>query len=158
LKPAYVEFHAASAFSFLEGASLPEELTTRCAELQQPAIAILDHDNVSGAARFYKQAKKLDVRAHFGANITIAEPPPPLAYARQSVSSRTVSESPGRDREGAVRLTLLVRNKTGYQNLCRLITHMKMRAPKGKAAHSNACINSPASLDVRMFMPNSSGT
>jgi error-prone DNA polymerase len=128
LKPAYVEFHAASAFSFLEGASLPEELTARCAELQQPAIAILDHDNVSGAARFYKQAKKLDIRAHFGANIT-------LAYARGSVSS-AVSELPSRDREGAVRLTLLVRNKTGYQNLCRLITHMKMRAAKGKAAAS----------------------
>jgi len=103
----YIELHAASAFSFLEGASLPEELADRCADMEQPAIAILDRDNVSAAARFYKQAKKLGVKAHFGSNITTT---------------------------GGTRFTLLVRNKTGYQNLCRLITHMKMRAQKGKAA------------------------
>ena len=47
----YVELHARSAFSFLEGSSLPEELASRCAELDLPAMAVLDRDGVSGSPR-----------------------------------------------------------------------------------------------------------
>jgi hypothetical protein len=54
----YVELHARSAFSFLEGASLPEELITRCAELDQPAIALADAQGVYGAPRFHMAAAR----------------------------------------------------------------------------------------------------
>lgn len=103
----YVEFHAASAFSFLNGASLPENLAAAAADLGMPAMALLDRDNVSGAPRFYIEAKKLGLKAHLGAEITAAD--------------------------GRV-YPLLAENRTGYQNLCRLITSMKLRSPKGEAA------------------------
>ena len=107
----YIELHSRSAFSFLEGASVPEDLITACAHLGMPAIALLDTDNVSGAPRLYMAAKKAGIRAHTGAEITAATGP---------------------------RHVLLVENRTGYQNLCRLITSMKLRCPKGKAAATEA--------------------
>jgi error-prone DNA polymerase len=103
----YVELHARSAFSFLEGSSVPEELVARAAALDQPALAILDRDNISGAARFHMSAKKAGLHAHIGAEITCTD---------------------------GHRYPLLAESRTGYQNLCRLITRMKMRAPKGEGA------------------------
>ncbi len=107
----YIELHARSAFSFLEGASLPEDLVQQCSNLEIPAMALLDTDNVSGAPRFYMAAKKLGIQPHMGAEITAA---------------------------AGGRYTLLVENRTGYQNLCRLITSMKLRSEKGSAAASEA--------------------
>ena len=107
----YAELHARSAFSFLEGASLPEDLVQQCVHLEIPAIALVDTDNVSGAPRFYMAAKKLGIRPHIGAEITAAV---------------------------GGRYTLLVENRTGYQNLCRLISSMKLRSEKGKAAATEA--------------------
>src|SRR5580698_1908852 len=107
LRVMYAEMHARSAFSFLEGASLPEDLIHQCAELEIPAMALIDTDNVSGAPRFYMAAKKLGIRPHMGAEITAA---------------------------AGGRYTLLVENRTGYQNLCRLISSMKLRSEKGTAA------------------------
>jgi error-prone DNA polymerase len=104
---AYVELHARSAFSFLEGSSVPEELVARAAALDFPALAILDRDTISGAARFHMAAKKAGIRAHIGAEITCTD---------------------------GHRYPLLAENRTGYQNLCRLITKMKMRAKKGESA------------------------
>ncbi|MGH9792275.1 MAG: PHP domain-containing protein, partial [Candidatus Acidiferrales bacterium] len=66
----YVELHARSAFSFLEGASQPEELVEVCAEQGLPAMALLDRDGVYGAPRFHHAAKKKGVRAHIGAEVT----------------------------------------------------------------------------------------
>jgi error-prone DNA polymerase len=103
----YIELHARSAFSFLEGASLPEELATRAAELNYPAMALLDRDGFYGSPRFHLAAKKTGIRAHIGAEITCTDG---FAYP------------------------LLVENRTGYQNLCRLITIMKLRARKGEGA------------------------
>jgi error-prone DNA polymerase len=103
----YVELHARSAFSFLEGASLPEDLIHQCSQLEIPAMALVDTDNVSGAPRFYMAAKKLGIRPHMGAEITAA---------------------------AGGRYTLLVESRTGYQNLCRLISSMKLRSEKGTAA------------------------
>jgi error-prone DNA polymerase len=105
----YVELHARSAFSFLEGASLPEELVSACAEWGMKAMALLDRDGVYGAPRFYGAAKKTSVDAHIGAEITSAE---------------------------GWRYPLLVTSRQGYQNLCRLITTMKLRAPKGEGCAS----------------------
>src|SRR5215217_6585201 len=108
----YVELHARSAFSFLEGASVPEELIAAGVELQMPAMALLDRDGVYGAPRFHLSAKKNDIKAHIGAEISVQMP-------------KTQGQSPG-----LCSIPVLVRNRTGYQNLCRLITLMKLRVPK----------------------------
>jgi len=96
----YVELHARSAFSFLEGASPPEDLASRCSELGQPAMAIADAHGVYGSPRFHLAAKKLGIRALIGAEVATSE---------------------------NCRHTLLVENRLGYQNLCRLITRTKFR-------------------------------
>src|SRR3989440_4807190 len=70
--PTYVELHARSAFSFLRGAATPEELIAVCAELKMPAMALLDNDGLYGAARFHLAGKKLKVKAHIGAEITVS--------------------------------------------------------------------------------------
>src|ERR1700730_14924717 len=111
----YVELHARSAFSFLQGASTPEELISAGAELKMPAMALLDHDGVYGAARFHLAGKKLGVKAHIGAEITVQSP-------KSGVQSRKTN--------GTTTIPVLVGNRTGYQNLCRLITLMKLRVPK----------------------------
>jgi len=99
----YIELHSRSAFSFLRGASLPEELAALGAQMGMPAMALVDRDGVYGAPRFHLAAQKLGIRAHIGAEITL--------------------------QDGSV-LPLLVRNRVGYQNLCRLITEVKLRSPK----------------------------
>src|SRR6516225_11221876 len=66
----YIELHSRSAFSFLEGASVPEELAEVCHSHQMPAMALLDRDGVYGAARFHLAMKKLNLKAHIGAEIT----------------------------------------------------------------------------------------
>ncbi len=63
----YIELHARSAFSCLEGASLPEELAAVCAQLNLPAMALLDVDGVYGAPRFHMAAQKTKIKAHIGA-------------------------------------------------------------------------------------------
>ncbi len=103
----YIELHARSAFSFLEGASLPEELAHCCAELGIPAMALLDRDGVYGAPRFHMAAKRAGIRAHIGAEITA---------------------------DDGGRYSLLAATRQGYQNLCRLITCVKLRARKNEAA------------------------
>src|SRR2546423_834463 len=67
----YVELHARSAFSFLEGASLPEELISVCSSLKGSAMALLDRDGVYGAPRFHMAAKKAEIKAHIGAEISV---------------------------------------------------------------------------------------
>ncbi len=118
----YIEFHARSAFSFLEGASLPEDLIATCAALNMPAMALLDRDGVYGAPRFYMAAKKAGIKAHIGAEVTA------LCGASEP-RSRHPEQS-----EGSPRLPLLVSSRPGYQNLCRLITKMKLRAAKSEGA------------------------
>jgi error-prone DNA polymerase len=103
----FVELHARSAFSFLEAAALPEALAERAARLDQSAIALLDADGVYGAPRLYRACSRLGLSALVGAEITLAD---------------------------GSRLPLLVEDREGYQNLCRLLTRVKMRAPKGEGA------------------------
>jgi error-prone DNA polymerase len=109
----YIELHARSAFSFLEGASVPEELAEVSAACQMPAMALLDHDGVYGAPRFHLAMKKLDLKAHIGAEITSLLPPYPKT-----------------GEPATSRVSLLCVSREGYQNLCRLVTRMKLRAPK----------------------------
>ncbi len=114
----YVELHARSAFSFLEGASLPEMLMARCAELQMPAMALLDRNGLYGAPRFHITAEKAGTRAHIGAEIAVRE-------AGERV--RPAEWVPHRVPVEPVRFPVLVESATGYQNLCRLITRYKLR-------------------------------
>jgi error-prone DNA polymerase len=66
----YIELHARSAFSFLEGSSLPEELIGVCQHYQMLAIALLDTDGVYGAPRFHLAANKVKIKAHIGAEVS----------------------------------------------------------------------------------------
>ncbi len=124
----YVELHSRSAFSFLEGASLPENLVAACANLNMPAMALLDRDGVYGSPRFHMAAKKARIKAHIGAEVT-CEYFSPLRHP----SEPALSEVEGCLR-GEFRLPLLVSSRLGYQNLSRLITKMKLRSAKGEGA------------------------
>ena len=114
----YVELHAASAFSFLEGASQPEDLTKRAAELGMPALALLDRNGVYGAARLHTSAKRNGVRAHVGAEIAVS------GFGSRLTPPRWL---PHQHPAEPVRLPLLCESRTGYRNLCQLITQFKMR-------------------------------
>jgi error-prone DNA polymerase len=103
----YVELHAASAFSFLRGSSLPEDLIVRAADLGYPTVALLDRDGVPGAPRFFKAAGKAGIRPIVGSELTL--------------------------KDGGC-LPVLVENREGYRNLCRLVTNMKAGVPKGTGA------------------------
>jgi error-prone DNA polymerase len=108
----YSELHASSAFSFLDGASLPEALVDRAAALGYRALALLDRDGVYGAPRFHLAAKRAGIKAIIGAELTIG------VGTAASVC----------------RLPVLVESADGYRNLCRLVTRMKLRAPKGEGS------------------------
>ncbi len=97
----YVELHARSAFSFLRGASLPEDLIHAALKAEVPAVALLDRDGVYGAPRFYSSAHENNsaVRPRVGAEITM---------------------------EDGTIVPLLATSRTGYQNLCQLITETKL--------------------------------
>jgi error-prone DNA polymerase len=131
----YVELHAASAFSFLEGASHPEGLVQAAVETEMPAMALLDRNGLYGAARFHTTAKENGVRAHIGAEIAVSDlgqrVQPPLWLPHQ------YSAEP-------VRLPLLCTSRAGYQNLSQLITRFKMREP-------NKCEGSANLADIAEF-------
>ena len=117
----YVELHSRSAFSFLEGASIPEELIAAGARLDMPAMALLDRDGVYGSPRFHLAAAKAKTKAHIGAEVTC------------SVSG-AVADTGSANLPGEFRLPVLVASRTGYQNLCRLITKMKLRVGRKDGA------------------------
>ena len=99
----YVELHARSAFTFLEGASLPEFLAYTCSEQELPGMALLDRDGVYGAPRFHLAAKQYGIKAHLGAELSLTN---------------------------GTNIPVLIKTRPGYQNLCRLITTAKLRTHK----------------------------
>ncbi len=103
---AYVELHACSAFSFLSGASFPEQIAEVAADLGMPAAALLDRNGVYGAQRFSAAAREHGVRPIVGCELTMED--------------------------GSV-LPVLVENRMGYANLCSLLTQAHLRSEvKGK--------------------------
>ena len=104
----YAELRASSAFSFLDGASLPEDLVHTAAERDLPAMALIDTNGVYGAPRFFSAAKKAGVKAIVGAELVMDDG----------------------------RLSLLVENRTGYKNLCRMLTAGALAHPKGEARYT----------------------
>jgi len=114
----YVELHAASAFSFLEGGSQPEALAERAFALDMPAMALMDRNGFYGSARFHKIAAENKITAHVGAEVAVTglghRLAPPVWLPHQHLAE-------------PVRLPLLCETREGYQNLCQLITRFKMR-------------------------------
>jgi len=117
----YIELHTASAFSFLQGASLPEALVERAAKLGYPALALLDRDGVYGAPRFHKAATAAGIRPIIGAELTLRNGGAEPTLRNVELKARCV-------------LPVLCESADGYRNLCRLITKMKLDAPKGEGA------------------------
>src|SRR5437016_4918787 len=103
----FIELHACSAFSFLRGRRFPEQLAEVAAELEMPAIALLDRNGVYGAQRFSVAAREHNVRPIIGAELSMED--------------------------GGI-LPVLVENRTGYKNLCELLTQAHLRSEKGKCA------------------------
>src|SRR6266404_5734433 len=99
--PDYVELHARSAFSFLRGGSLPERLAERAANLELPALGLCDRMGVYGAPRFFSVARELGLRAIIGVELAMED--------------------------GSI-LPVLVESRTGYRNLCRLLTRAHLRS------------------------------
>jgi error-prone DNA polymerase len=116
----YVELRARSAFSFLEGASLPEDLAARAAELGYKAIALGDRDAVYGQPRFHQAAVAADIKPIVGADVTL---------------------------EDESRLYLLVPDRERYKNLCRLLTDSKLRIVRN---HSDTSPKYPAKGESRI--------
>jgi error-prone DNA polymerase len=122
----YVELHAASAFSFLAGASQPDALIERAVELDMPAMALADRNGLYGVARFHTAAKRCGVKAHIGAEIAVS------SFGRRLTPP---SWLPHQCPDEPPRIVLLCTSQTGYQNLCQLITRFKMReATKAEGA------------------------
>src|ERR1043166_9095034 len=122
----YIELHSKSAFSFLEGASIPEALAGVCAERGLPAMALLDRDGVYGAPRFHHAAGKTGIRALLGSEVTIRSPRR-RGDAENKVSDFQFGNSAIRQfgnrsfvssclRGGFFFLPVLVSNRAGYQN------------------------------------------
>jgi len=107
--PSYVELHVHSAYSFLDGASQPEELAARAVELGYEALALTDHDGLYGSLEFAHAAKALGLHPITGCELTLEGPP---------------------GRVGS-HVTVLVESRQGYSNLCRLVTraHAHTRPP-----------------------------
>ena len=122
----YVELHAASAFSFLRGASFPEQLAERAAELGLPAMALLDRNGVYGAQRFSAACRAKGVRPIIGASLTM---------------------------EDGSLLPLLVENRRGYQNLCSLLTEVHLRSEKGSCLVRYAELEEFAAGLIGLFSP-----
>ena len=129
--PGYsVELHLHTCFSFLEGASLPEELAPRAAELGYRTLAITDHDGLHGAMEFAQACAAAGVQPIIGVELTLLH--------------GFVDE-----RSGPVHLTLLAEREQGYANLCRLITlaHKRTRSWEPAATHLPADDPRPPALD-----------
>jgi error-prone DNA polymerase len=157
----YAELHCASAFSFLEGASQPEDLVERAVELELPAVALIDRNTVSGAPRFWKAAKEAGIKPLVGAEVVLDETDARCSMLDAGSHPTHPESSQGGGAEipnsefripnsklsgplGLVpdplppgtplpRLTLLACDRRGYRNLCRLLTEAARGRPKGKA-------------------------
>ena len=117
--PSYVELHCHSGFSFLDGASHPEELVLAALELEYPALALTDHDGLHGAMEFAQTARLHGLQPITGVELTL----------RDVVADLDLETQPAWPARGH-HVTLLAETPTGYANLCRLITRARMESPR----------------------------
>ncbi|MBE1577696.1 hypothetical protein H4W30_004756 [Amycolatopsis roodepoortensis] len=106
----YAELHAHSNFSFLDGASHPEELVEEAARQGLDAIFLTDHDGMYGAVRFNEAARELGVRVGFGAELSLDLPAPQNGVADP----------------GGAHMLVLARGLEGYRRLCRVISRAQL--------------------------------
>ena len=123
----YVPLWCKSNFSFLEGASHPDELVERAHALGLPALALTDRDGVQGMVRAHVKARELGVSLIVGAEVTID------AEVAAADAAGVVPGSTGVTPAPTSTCVLLAMNRTGYANLCRLITTGRLRRPKGES-------------------------
>src|SRR3972149_1082020 len=102
----WIELHCHTNYSLLDGASPPDEMVERAAEMGMPALAVTDHDGLYGAVRFWKAAKQAGIKPIIGAEMTL---------------------------EDDHHLVLLARDRAGYANLSRLISYAQLSHQKGQA-------------------------
>jgi len=145
--PPYVELHCHSAYSFLDGASLPGELAQRAGELGHVALALTDHNSVSGSMELAQMACDCGIRAIHGAEIDVA-----LAHAGTSPGECVgggAGERPACDPPHTRHLTLLVRDERGWSNLCRIITlaHAHTRAGSARRERGEPWVDLEGVLD-----------
>src|ERR1700693_3671729 len=131
--PPYAELHCHSAYSFLDGVSLPEELAGRASELGYTALALTDHNSVSGSMELAQVAADCGVRAIHGAELDVA-----------------ADSLPGAESGSVARhITLLVREERGWSNLCRTLPlpHAHTREGSGRRELGEPSASLQAVLD-----------
>jgi error-prone DNA polymerase len=139
----YIELHCHSAYSFLDGVSLPHELARRASELGHTAIALTDHNSVSGSMELAQVAADHGVRAIHGAEIDVTA----------CADAGAGAGSGGRRGEGETgetgHLTLLVRDERGWRNLCRIITlaHAHTRDCSSRRERAEPSVDVQAVID-----------
>src|SRR6185503_20509297 len=135
-RPQYVELHCHSAYSFGDGASAPEELAHRAAEMGYEAIAITDHDGVWGAMEFAQACTAFGVRPIVGAELTITPATSSASRPRPASPDDRSPSAPSPGLAGSFHVTLLVEDADGWRNLCRLVTeaHAGTRPHPGRDA------------------------
>jgi error-prone DNA polymerase len=137
--PPYAELHAASAFSFLDGASLPEDLVERAAALGLPAMALMDASGVYAAPRFFQAARQAGIKALVGAEVVLENEPSLWQQRTRSgplglvPDPKAAARPPARSVDTQARLTLLAADRTGDRNLCKLLTAAARGHAKGEA-------------------------
>ncbi|MBI2388886.1 MAG: PHP domain-containing protein [Deltaproteobacteria bacterium] len=148
---AYVELHAHSAFTFLEGASLPEQLAERAGDLGYEALAITDRDDVGGLVRFVEASDKCGLRPIFGAELTVRTTPL-FDQGRVGARREGTGWAVGEDLFG---LVLLAKDAEGWANLSTLISIGRFGRPRGRpyvttdevAAHAKGLVALSAFLE-----------
>ncbi len=118
---AYAELHAHSSFSWLDGASSPEEMAEEATRLGVSALALTDHDGMYAAPRFAAAAEELGVATIFGAELSVDSPPARSSSERMVAARVGMPDPPGRH------LVVLARNPDGYAALCRVISEAQLR-------------------------------
>ena len=129
----YVPLWCRSNFSFLDGASHPDELVEQAHALGIEALALTDRDGVHGMVRAHVKAKELGVRLIVGAEVTVDDAADAAAGAATGDPADAAAGGAPGDAAQPSTLVLLAANRTGYANLCRLITAGRLRRPKGES-------------------------
>jgi error-prone DNA polymerase len=134
----YAELHCHSNFSFLDGASYPEDLVTEAARLELGALALTDHDGFYGVVRFAEAAKEVGVPTVFGVELTLAARSPGLTGLPSFGSTAAVPASPrtGTPDPPGSHLVVIARDPEGYSRLARAISEGHLAGgEKGRPRH-----------------------
>ena len=143
--PPYIELHCHSGFSFLDGASHPEELVFRALELGYPAMALTDHNGLYGSMEFAQAARAEGLQPITGAEVTVALDIPGIPEGLDGLGVGDPSGDTGSGLSGGSRgdpdgdplargchMTLLAETPTGYANLCRLLSEAHLQSERGQ--------------------------